>query len=181
MPRMFQISAAHLQAFSEQQRGRFEDEMVAYLQKEYPADCEKAGEQGIRELVRRGIEKASEYHIVLECDVSRYIELMLTVAPDFDVSERTPWAGPVLAQTSMTGDSKINRMYERLVFAENQELAISLSKPPRPIDPRAAAQATERLRREYPLLLGQPGTRSGDHPELQARWVALYREAEAMQ
>lgn len=124
MPRMFQISAAHLQAFSEQQRGRFEDEMVVHLRREYPDPSSKMGEARLRELIREGIETARGYHIILEADVARYIELMLTIAPDFDRSQQTPWAPEILANRSATGVDKLNRIQARWM-AEGSSRAVS--------------------------------------------------------
>jgi hypothetical protein len=81
------ISPAHLQAFSKQQRQRFEDEMVAHLKRAHPTESKKLADPGLRDLIRQGIDKAKGHHIVLEPDVARYIEMMLTVSPDFDKSK----------------------------------------------------------------------------------------------
>src|SRR3990172_8473476 len=115
MPRSFTMKAAHMEAFSAQQRKRFEDEMVVYLQKGYPAEFQKMGEPWMRELIREGIEKAIGYDIVLERDVARYIELMMALSPDFDESQKTPWARDILT-LRLTAVAKLDRMYEYIMF-----------------------------------------------------------------
>ena len=59
---------------------------------------------------------AKGYNIVLEQDVARYVELMLALSPDFDESEKTPWANEILTDEWMTGQEKLDRIYEHIVF-----------------------------------------------------------------
>ncbi|HEY3242218.1 MAG TPA: hypothetical protein VGM03_02615 [Phycisphaerae bacterium] len=110
MPKTFTISPAHLEAFSQQQQQRFEDEMVAYLTREHPAEAKKLGEPGMRDLIRQGIEKAKGYNIVLESDVARYIELMLTVSPDFDQADGAP---EILRRRRLSGMQKLDALENR--------------------------------------------------------------------
>lgn len=115
MNRTFEMTSRHLSAFARQQALRFEDEMVAHLRREYPAESSRMGESRLRELIRTGIERARTYHIVLEADVAGYIELMLAVSPDFDHGAATPWAGAILSQR-IPGAAKLEQILERLVF-----------------------------------------------------------------
>jgi hypothetical protein len=103
-------------AFSEQQRKRFEDEMVVYLQKEHPVEAKKYSEKGLRDMIRDGIDKAKGYDITWECHVARYIELMLALSPDFDESKKTPWAKEILTQRRAIAKSKLDRIYEHIMF-----------------------------------------------------------------
>jgi len=103
-------------AFSEQQRGRFEVEMVVYLNESYAVEAKKYSEKGLRDMIRDGIEKAKGYNITLECDVARYIELMLALSPDFDESKKTPWAKEILTQRRATARNKLDRIYEHIMF-----------------------------------------------------------------
>jgi hypothetical protein len=116
MPRSFVISDAQMQAFSDQQRKRFADEMVVYFRQEYPKESANLGEEGLRELIDEGIETAKGYHIVLEPEVADYLELMVAVAPDFDTSSKTPWAQGILTDDTLTGPEKIERVWEHLMF-----------------------------------------------------------------
>ena len=102
MPRSFKMSDAHMQAFSEQQRLRFEDEMVVHLQKKFPEETGRVSEDWLREMIREGTATAKGYDIVLEPDVARYLELMLALSPSSMVrsssaapqSRVSRWLGP---------------------------------------------------------------------------------------
>jgi len=178
MPRTFKISEAHMAAFSEQQRKRFEDEMVVYLNESYPVKAKKYSEKGLRDMIRDGIDKAKGYNITRECDLARYIELMLVLSPDFDENEKTTWAKEVLTQRRATGDFKINRIYEHLMFAGNEEVAKQPAVVPRPLNQEAASQAGKRLQIERPELSGRRLTMEPADAAHRRRWVELYREEE---
>lgn len=90
MPRRLTTTDAHFEAFSEQQRQRFEDEMLVYLKLEYSFVLAGREDAWVSELIQIGIERAAEYDVVLERDVARYLELMLALSPDFDDSPKTP-------------------------------------------------------------------------------------------
>ncbi len=112
MPRRFKITDAHMKAFSEQQRTRFEEEMAVYLSKEYPQETKPLGDDGLSELIGDGVDKAKTYNIILERDVARYIEFMVILAPDFDDSPETPWAKDILTNESWTPELKIGAINE---------------------------------------------------------------------
>ncbi len=97
-------------AFSEQQRQRFEDEMVVYLNENYPVEAKKYSEKGLRDMIRDGIDKAKGYDIVLECDVARYIQFMVAIHPDFDDSPQTPWAKPILTHRRLPANEKLEQI-----------------------------------------------------------------------
>jgi hypothetical protein len=120
MPDTFIITSAHLEAFSRQQTQRFEDEMVLHLRREYPAACVKWSEPDLRALIQHGILTARGYNILLEPDVARYVEFMLTIAPDFDRSNHTPWAREILTRRRQAGSAKLDAIAAR--WAEETEL-----------------------------------------------------------
>lgn len=118
MARTFQLTSTHMAAFSRQQRERFEDEVAAFLRRAHPREWKALGETAAVVLVRDGVEKARRYDLVLEEDAAAFIELMLTVSPDFDTSEA--WAEPILREP-IPGHEKLERIYERLMFAPPAE------------------------------------------------------------
>ncbi len=121
MPRTFTMSDAHMQAFSAQQRARFVQEMMDYLQGVYPVETKALGTDKLRALVETGIDKSKSYDIVLERDVARYIEFMIAIAPDFDDSNKTLWAKPILTDRRATAPSKLDRIAEHIAFAPVHE------------------------------------------------------------
>ena len=91
----------------------FEDRMVVHLQGFFPGRCAELGDDGMREMVRYGMERAKSYGIVNELDVCRYIDLMIFFGRDFDTDPETPWAGRILSMESLTDPTaKIDRLYE---------------------------------------------------------------------
>ncbi len=179
MPKMFKISAAHLDAFSQQQRRRFEDQMVSFLESEYPDETGEMEEDELRELVRDGIKKADGYHITLEREVARYIELMVAVSPSFD--EELSGAKDVLSEPWLTGQEKVEGVYTILLFAppEDEDEAPAERPVPRPLHAESVAKANERVWKEFPALKRRPLTMHEDDAVYRRRWIEVYREAEA--
>src|SRR5262249_32065729 len=110
MPRTFQMTEQHMAAFATQQRGRFEDEMVDYFHREYADESRRLGDEQLRELIREGVEKGNSYYIVREVDVARFIQFMVAIAPDFDVSDKTPWARAILTDFQTPAPQKLERI-----------------------------------------------------------------------
>ena len=188
-----------MEAFSNQQGQRFENEMVVYLEQQFPAEFAKTGEPWMRELIGAGIKGAEGYGITLERDVSRYIELMLALAPDFDRSPRTPWAAPILANPRLAGWQKLDGIYERLVFGTTDVPSAPAGAPgsgnaasrgptggraaatpplPQPFRPSAVAAADEVVRTTHPDLRGHRPTLDPADEPYRRTWLAAYHAAE---
>ncbi len=116
MPDGFSMRAEHLRAFAQQQRERFVAEMHAHIRTEYPAEHRALGEKGATQFIERSMQKAAKYHITLENEVARFIELLLVLGEDFDVSSKTPWAGPILSEPLVSGRDRLARIEEHIMF-----------------------------------------------------------------
>ena len=123
MPRRFTTTDVQMNEFSQQQRDRFEEEMAAYLKTEYATVLGRRDDAWVRVLIQEGIQQAEQYGIVLERDVARYIELMLALSPDFDDNHETSWCKDILTQDSLTAEGKLDRIYERIMFGQEEETA----------------------------------------------------------
>ena len=123
MPRLFKMTDAHMEAFSKQQRQRFEDEMVAYFREHYPADAVRMGDDGLRELINEGIAKADIYGICVEADVARYIQFMVALRRDFDDCAQMPWAHEILTDKRMAAPEKLERIAQRAASEGHVERA----------------------------------------------------------
>lgn len=93
---MLTMRSKQMEAFSEAALKRFEETMVAHLKKFFPDYCEAAGAPKVREFIRYGVKRAASYQITAERDVSRYVDLMVSLGADFDNDEQLPWAGEIL-------------------------------------------------------------------------------------
>lgn len=87
----------------------FEERCVDWLMRNRPRDCEKFGENALRELVHTGALRCERYRITSEPDVRQFIEMMLDWGPDFDRSPDLPWAAEVLAW-DVPGETKMRSL-----------------------------------------------------------------------
>ena len=83
------------------------------------AACEALGDTALKELVTQGMARAEHYGIGPVVDVAHFIELMLDWGSDFDTSNRTPWAAPILDWRAGTGTAKLV-MLDRAAAAARQ-------------------------------------------------------------
>ena len=90
------IRRQQVEALSAASVRRFEDRLFAHVGKFFPKRCESLGEEGTRELIRYGIERAKGYGIVTERDVYKFTDVMFAYGQDFDVNPKLPWAAEIL-------------------------------------------------------------------------------------
>ncbi len=106
-----------LEAFERYMREGFVRRVMAHLRRFFPAQCAELGDQGLREMVHYGIERAGSYGIEAEGDISRYIDLMFEFGRDFDSDLR--WAAEILNDESIESPSeRMDRLCERALRAE---------------------------------------------------------------
>ncbi len=90
----------------------FENLLVDHLNRYFPEKCGELGEEGLRETIRYGIKRAEDYGIVIEHQVSLYINLMFMFNRDFDQDPALPWASEILLDPSLKGTSaKMETLY----------------------------------------------------------------------
>ena len=178
MSRRFAITDAHGKAFSEQQRERFEDEMVAYLRKQYAPIVVRRDDKWLRELIRLGVENASGYGIVLERDVARYIDLMLALSPDFDVSNKYPWAKESLTARHAKPEKKLDDIYSTILFLQDDSTRPinRTAKAPKPFDGDGAQETEKHFRGHHNELDGRPLTTESEDDDLRDEWMAIYHQ-----
>jgi hypothetical protein len=168
-----------MEAFSQQQHLRFEDEMLAHLRREYGHVLGRRDDAWVREMIRVGIDQAAEYDIVLERDVARYLELMLVLSPDFDDSDETPWGRNILTDASLSAEEKLDRICEFVLFGEQPRESIQGSKGgvPRPFHRDAARAADSRIRTEYPGIDPTRLTMDAADCEYRQAWMSTYHQS----
>ena len=92
------IRQAQLALLSRIEMQKFEEWMVAHLNKFFPGECKSAGEAQLRDTIRYGIKRAAAYGITSERDVCKYIDLMVVFGRDFDEDRRFAWTRDILAK-----------------------------------------------------------------------------------
>ena len=71
----------------------FEDELVRHLQDFDPKHTTVLDEDGVRQVIRLGMERAAKYGLTNRGPIRFYIELMFLFGSDFDTDPWLPWAG----------------------------------------------------------------------------------------
>jgi len=116
---MLRFRKAQIDTLSEYMRRSFENRMVDHIAEEFP-DKYKAmldkerGDAPVRELVRRGVEKAEGYGLNSERDVALFIDLMVRVEPEFDQRPDMDWACEILKSDSVPQDGKVDAIHAEL-------------------------------------------------------------------
>ncbi len=96
----------------------FEQRIVAHLHEFFPGQCGVLSEGELRGLVQEGIRKARAYGFEETAHLCQFVDLMLLLGRDFDVSPRHAWAGQILK------DSRIQRPTTRLNRLFRQALEV---------------------------------------------------------
>ena len=91
-----------MKAFKLDALSKFEDKMVQHVRQFTPKHSEILGEDGVREVIQLGMDRAKSYDFTNQGPVSFYIELMLMLGSDFDTDTQYPWAGNILGDPSIT-------------------------------------------------------------------------------
>jgi hypothetical protein len=107
-----------MNVFSEYVFERFVQEMVSHLAHNLQDQLDEHGiaAEDIESLVRSGIDRARTYEIFHEDSVQCFLEYMALMGPEFDLNERTRWAGDILRRADMEGRDKLNQIHDHLVM-----------------------------------------------------------------
>jgi hypothetical protein len=118
---MLIIRKEQMQVFEEAAVRGFESRMVEHLKKEFPKQSEAMGDAAVREVVRRGREKAATYGFAGERSIRLYLQLMLTLGSGFDEDPQLPWAAEVLRKQD-AGDetARIDALYQKVIEDANR-------------------------------------------------------------
>ena len=103
---MLTIRQEQMQVLSRAEVQKFEEWMLTHVQTYFPKQCLRAGD-GLKDLVRHGIDRAQAHGIKSKKGVWDYVDLMMIFGRDFD--ERRPWAGAILQGTEGEAD-KLRRL-----------------------------------------------------------------------
>ena len=101
------IRPEQMKEFNEHVSLQFENNMLDYLQEEYPQEAKFYSSEELRQLVKSGIEKAVSYGITIKRDAADYITLMLLHGADFEHLPQNQWALEILEDEDMAGGTKI--------------------------------------------------------------------------
>lgn len=110
---MLTIRKEQAAVFAEASRMDFENRMVPHVRKFFPDHYAALQEEKTRQLIQFGIERAATHGIVNECDVCKFIDLMIAFGPGFERDPKCAWAAAILADTTISSPSeKVNKLYD---------------------------------------------------------------------
>lgn len=105
---MLVLRNAQLAALGASAQRRFEERLLAHLERFFPHLCAQLGEAGLRQLCQDGIARARTYGLRSERDLCKYINLILVFGPGFDREQ--PWAAEILELNSAPGQ-RMEKIY----------------------------------------------------------------------
>jgi hypothetical protein len=116
---MLVIRNEQMQAMQKFSVGEFENELVVHIKEFAPKHSEVIKDEGVREVVRLGIERSKNYGFTNRGPVRFYVELMFMFGSDFDTDFQLPWAGgtlknEVIKEQSQRADILHDKMTEYL-------------------------------------------------------------------
>jgi hypothetical protein len=85
--------------------------IVTALSDRYPLETSAISRTALTALVLGAIGRAAAAGMRSQNQVTRYAVLALLVRPDFETSEATAWARPVLADPALSAERKLTRLY----------------------------------------------------------------------
>lgn len=98
-------------------RGRVEtfvDDLLAYLEAEYPTHRERLGRPGLRSLVERSVEAAAGLGICNEGALGVFTELRLVYGEDLERAPDRRWAKNILRHSTLPDYIKVAAVQDRL-------------------------------------------------------------------
>lgn len=95
-----------MDAFEDANLVSFEDYMVQHLNEFAQRHSQILGEDGVRQVIKLGVERAAAYGMTLRRSVRLYIELMFILGGSCDTDPQLPWIGEILGNQEFE-DEKI--------------------------------------------------------------------------
>jgi hypothetical protein len=118
------IRDAQMAVFAQRDKEMYVDRMTAYLQSKYSKQCEPLGEEGTKDLVKYGIQRAANYGINTEIAVREYLEIMMMYGRDFDIDPKHEWATRILSDPGFEhGKARADKLYEEGVGRQGAQSA----------------------------------------------------------
>lgn len=91
----------------------FVDSMCAYLAEEFPNWYEGTGEKGVRDFVRRNIERAKEHRVETKGAVAIFIDLTLQYGDSFERMPERAWALKTLTHPTIPDHVRMEEIQDR--------------------------------------------------------------------
>lgn len=101
----------------------FERELVEHIKKFAPRHAEAIGDDGVQNVVRLGLERATPYGFTNRGAVRFYVEMMCMFGSDFDTDPLLPWAAGVLNNVSIKDQLEKADILHEAMFEYQKEVS----------------------------------------------------------
>jgi hypothetical protein len=161
----------------------FERDMIPHLHEFSPHHAQMLGENGLRQVVRLGIERARPYGLTNPGLLRFYVELMFMYGSFFDTDPLLPWAGEVLHDGAIADpQARATRLYDRMSWYYDTVSGPDLAFDRRALHSRAQMLAGDSLPGDPRFELQLVGALFAIHPARalyvgESRLQALVRAA----
>jgi hypothetical protein len=114
---MLRIPRRQQDALCEAQVADFERRAAVHLRSYFAEDIQALDDSALRQLIRHGIDRAAGFGVVAERDVTLYLDVMVTLGPDFDRDPTLPWAYEILVEPELPEPARRMRRLFRATLA----------------------------------------------------------------
>jgi len=94
---MLTISNKQLTTFRARNGGSFEQQLIAHLREFAPHQAKALGDEGLRKVIRYGMERAESHGFTMRGPSRFYLETMFMFGSEFDSDPQYPWAFAALS------------------------------------------------------------------------------------
>lgn len=108
------IRASQFDALRQVPARSFENEMVTHLKAFNPHHARVIGEEGLRQVIRLGLEKAAGFGFTQRGPVRLYLEAIVMLGSDFATDPIYSWAGGILGDATAPQIDRAYRLFEAL-------------------------------------------------------------------
>lgn len=92
---------------------KFEDEMIAHVQRYFLNHYKALGEPALRKAIRYGYARARRYGMSSIRNVCMYLNNMILLGSNFDLDPQYPWTAELLAEKARTPEARMDEMSDR--------------------------------------------------------------------
>jgi len=112
---MLRVRKEQFAVFEALARRRFEGELVAHLQGEFPEKSAALGEDGVRGLVTWAIERGRSYGFITEQQVCLFASAAFLLDPELETAREFRWARRILDDPEYAyPDQRLDALYEAI-------------------------------------------------------------------
>lgn len=103
---MLTIQQEQIEAMQKMRERDFQERLARHLKLIYPTLV--PGDVDLETLIYWNIARASEYEVVTEADIARYLEYVIFFGEQFDTDPDLPWIHEILADDNLDGTKKMD-------------------------------------------------------------------------